>query len=67
MVMDTGVQPPLFAAPRIIAAADDGALIIRSAEPLAGYPVTVMQSVRAWAAADPGHPMVAERTAAGGG
>src|SRR5262249_24548409 len=39
----------------------DGSLLIRSAEPLAGYPVTVMDSVRAWAAADPAHPMVAER------
>ena len=66
MVMDTGVQEPLFAAPRVTAAAEDGALVIRSAEPLAGYPVTVMHSVRAWAAADPGHPMVAERTAGGG-
>ena len=66
MVMDTGVQEPLFAAPRVTAAAEDGALVIRSAEPLAGYPVTVMHSVRAWAAADPGHPMVAERTADGG-
>ena len=66
MVMDSGIQEPLFAAPRVTAAAEDGALVIRSAEPLAGYPVTVMHSVRAWAAADPGHPMVAERTAGGG-
>jgi feruloyl-CoA synthase len=67
MAMDTSVQEPLFAAPCVTATAEDGALVIRSAEPLAGYPVTVMQSVRAWAAADPGHPMVAERTAAGAG
>ena len=66
MVMDTGIQEPLFAVPRVTAADEDGALVIRSAEPLAGYPVTVMHSVRAWAAADPGHPMVAERTAGGG-
>jgi len=44
----------------------DGSLLIRSAEPLAGYPVTVMDSVRAWAAADPAHPMVAERGPGGG-
>ena len=31
-----------------------------------GHPVTVMHSVRAWAAADPAHPMVAERDASGG-
>ena len=67
MVMDAAIPDPLFAAPRVTAAADeDGALVIRSAEPLAGYPVTVMHSVRAWAAADPGHPMVAERAPAGG-
>jgi feruloyl-CoA synthase len=67
--METGIPEPLFAVPRVTAATDeDGALVIRSAEPLAGYPVTVMHSVRAWAAADPGHPMVAERSpvAAGG-
>jgi len=66
MVTDTGIQEPLFAVPRVTAADEDGALVIRSAEPLAGYPATVMHSVRAWAAADPGHPMVAERAAGGG-
>ena len=65
--METGIPEPLFAVPHVTAATDeDGALVIRSAEPLAGYPVTVMHSVRAWAAADPGHPMVAERTPGGG-
>jgi len=64
--METGIPEPLFAVPHVTAATDeDGALVIRSAEPLAGYPVTVMYSVRAWAAADPGHPMVAERTPGG--
>ena len=64
--METGIPEPLFAVPHVTAATDeDGALVIRSAEPLAGYPVTVMHSVRAWAAADPGHPMVAERTPGG--
>ena len=65
--MEPGIPEPLFAVPRVTAATDeDGALVIRSAEPLAGYPVTVMHSVRAWAAADPGHPMVAERAPGGG-
>ena len=65
--METGIPEPLFAVPRVTAAADeDGALVIRSAEPLVGYPVTVMHSVRAWAATDPGHPMVAERAPGGG-
>ena len=40
MVMETGIPEPLFTAPRVTAAADeDGALVIRSIEPLAGYPV----------------------------
>jgi len=46
--------------------AEAGALLLSSTEPLADYPVTVMHSVRAWAAADPAHPMVAERDAGGG-
>ncbi|MGH3184523.1 MAG: AMP-binding protein, partial [Streptosporangiaceae bacterium] len=70
MVMEAGVTAPLFAAPSVVAdragRRADGSLLIRSTEPLAGYPVTVMHSVRAWAAADPAHPMVAERGAGGG-
>jgi feruloyl-CoA synthase len=76
MVTDTGISAPLFAAPRVIAGpgnedgsggvSEDGSLLIRSAEPLADYPVSVVDSVRAWAAADPGHPMVAERAPGGG-
>src|SRR5437763_994993 len=67
MVMETGIPEPLFTAPRVTAAADeDGALVIRSIGPLAGYPVPVMHSVRAWAQADPGHPMIAERAPGGG-
>ena len=51
--METGIPEPLFAVPHVTAATDeDGALVIRSAEPLAGYPVTVMHGVRAWAAAE---------------
>ncbi len=55
-------QPPASWPPRPVTAA----VLLRSTEPLAGYPVTVMHSVRAWAAADPAHPMVAERAADGG-
>jgi len=69
MVMETGITAPLFAAPSIMASdrgGEGGVLLLRSTEPLYDYPVTVMHSVRAWAAADPGHPMVAERGAGGG-
>ena len=50
---------PLFASPAI-AAVDagepraDGSLILRSADPLGDYPVTVVHSLRAWAQAEPG-------------
>ena len=38
MVMETGIPEPLFAVPHVTAATDeDGALVIRSAEPLAGH------------------------------
>jgi hypothetical protein len=71
MVMDTGITAssvtgPLFAPPSIaVDKADDGSLLLRSTEPLAGYPLTVVHSVRAWAAADPGRPLAAERDADG--
>ncbi|HEX6453359.1 MAG TPA: AMP-binding protein [Trebonia sp.] len=53
----------LFAKPDIVADATtaSGTLLLRSAQPLGDYPVTVMRSVRDWAGRDPGHPMVAER------
>jgi feruloyl-CoA synthase len=41
--------------------AGDGALLLRAAGELGDYPVTVLHSVRAWAAADPGYPLIAER------
>ena len=57
----------MFAKARIaVEAAGDGALLLRSADELGDYPVTVLHSLRAWADADPGHPMVAERDPAGG-
>jgi feruloyl-CoA synthase len=55
----------LFASPRIIAKAADqpGVVLLRSAEPLGEYPVTVVHSVRERARLAPDQPMVAERTA----
>ena len=52
----------MFAKVRITAdPAGDGALLLRSADELGGYPATVLHSVRAWAEADPGYPLIAER------
>jgi feruloyl-CoA synthase len=53
----------LFAKPDITVGANpaDGTLLLRSADQLRGYPVSVVHSVREWARADPGHPIVAER------
>jgi feruloyl-CoA synthase len=56
------VTAPLFAAPQIVAeTAADGSVLLRSADPLGGYPPTMVHSLRAWAAADPEHPLAAER------
>ena len=68
MAVEAGTAALLFASPSIVAdRADDGdgSLLLRSTDPLGDYPVTVVHTVRAWAAADPGHPLVAERTTAG--
>jgi feruloyl-CoA synthase len=64
--MAAGAIRPLFASPSIVANAagfdaEDGSLVLRSTDPLGAYPITVMHSVRAWAGADPDHPLVAER------
>ena len=57
----------MFAKVRITAEqASDGALLLRSADELGDYPVTVLHSVRAWAETDPDYPLIAERTADGG-
>jgi feruloyl-CoA synthase len=61
----------LFASPRIVAGRageprSDGSLLLRSADPLGDYPVTVVHSFRRWASADPGHPLAAERGPDGG-
>ena len=70
MVMNDGVPAPLFAPPRVTVTdagpdADRGSLLLRSADPLGRYPRTVLDSVRAWARADPGRVLVAEREGAG--
>ncbi len=63
MVEDAALPRPLFAPPRVIAeAADsDGAIMLRSAEPLGEYPVSVVHTVREWARLSSDHPLVAER------
>ena len=54
----------LFAPPMAIAtdSGERGELLLRSAEELSEYPVTVVHSLRAWASIAPGYPLVAERT-----
>jgi feruloyl-CoA synthase len=67
MARNTGVPRPLFAPPRITiertaaAAASADGLVLRSAEPLGNYPVTVVHSMREHARANPQHLLVAER------
>jgi feruloyl-CoA synthase len=64
--MGSSVEAVLFASPDVVAeATGDGCLLLRSAEPLGDYPVTVIHSLRAWARQDPGHALVAERTPEG--
>ncbi len=68
MAVEAGITPVLFAPPSIVADradAGDGSVLLRSTDPLGDYPATVVHSVRAWAALDPGHPLVAERTTVG--
>jgi feruloyl-CoA synthase len=71
VVASAGVPGSLFAAPRIVASQGgpgdpDGTLVLRSADPLREHPDTVLHSLRAWAAADPDYPLVAERAPDGG-
>jgi feruloyl-CoA synthase len=52
----------MFAKVRITAEqAGDGTLLLRSADELGDYPVTVLHSLRAWADAEPDYPLIAER------
>jgi feruloyl-CoA synthase len=57
----------LFAPPRVRAEAvgPDGVLVLRSAEPLGEYPMSVVHSVEEQARLAPGHLMVAERAGDG--
>jgi feruloyl-CoA synthase len=68
MVTGTTDTLPLFARPTIVADAvgQAGQLVLRSADPLTAYPVTVVHSLRTWAEADPGHLLIAERNPDGG-
>src|SRR5689334_3614936 len=60
----TGLE--LFAAPDVVSlTAAYGCVLLSSAQPLGPYPVTVIHSLRDWAARDPGVPLVAERAADG--
>lgn len=57
----------LYAPPNIVREdRRDGSIVLRSADPLDMHPVSVLHSLRSWAAADPDHPLVAERDADGG-
>ena len=52
----------MFAQVRVtVGRTEEGALLLSSAEELGGYPVTVLHSLRQWAAAGQDHPLVAER------
>jgi feruloyl-CoA synthase len=66
MARNTGVPLTLFAPPSVSlepagSTGRAGDLLIRSTEPLASHPVTVLHSLRWHARADPRHPLVAER------
>jgi len=66
-MVSSGADRELFASPRAIAASggEPGVLLLRSAEELGEYPVTVVHSLRAWAAIAPDYPLVAERDRGG--
>ncbi len=56
----------LFAAPAVTRQdRADGSVLLSSPEPLAPYPASIAEWLCSWAAADPSHPLVAQRTAAG--
>jgi feruloyl-CoA synthase len=66
MTRNSESQSALFTRPQIVAeTGSDGVLLLRSAYPLGQYPVSVVHSLREWARADPGHPLVAERAEGG--
>src|SRR5438105_1552436 len=59
----TSNAAPLFAPPHVTAVDrdGDGTILLRSAEPLGEYPVSVVHSVREHARLTPDQPMIAER------
>ena len=59
--MTSSAGSPLFATPRVTADHDGDAVLLRSAEPLGKYPVSVVQTVREHARLAPDQPMIAER------
>jgi feruloyl-CoA synthase len=59
--MTSSAASPLFASPRVTAARDGDAVLLRSAEPLGEYPVSVMHTVREHARLTADQTMVAER------
>jgi feruloyl-CoA synthase len=59
--MTSSAASPLFATPRVTAVRDGDAVLLRSAEPLGEYPVSVVHSVREHARLTPDQPMIAER------
>jgi feruloyl-CoA synthase len=60
----TEFSPALFARQHIRAEPQpDGSVLLSAAEPLGPHPPTIVHSLRAWAAADPGQPLAAERVA----
>lgn len=63
--MTTTGGPKTFAVPRIEAERRDGRLVIRSIEPLAEHPVSVVHSFRAHSEAHPDRLLVAERGSGG--
>ncbi|MGH3444052.1 MAG: AMP-binding protein, partial [Nocardioidaceae bacterium] len=57
---------PLFAKPSIVAEERaDGTLVVRSTQPLADHPHTILASFRSWAEKDPDHVLATERRADG--
>lgn len=54
---------PLFAVPRVRRSdREDGRIVLRSEEDIGDHPPTVVHSLRAWAAEDPEHLLVGERS-----
>ena len=59
--MTSSAASPLFAPPRVTAARAGDAVLLRSAEALGEYPVSVVHSVREHARLTPDQPVIAER------